>query len=97
MTTAPATDKNLRLYLVALKNTYTSIGAEVFEFQPLVIQRALIAESILDLINAQDEDGTSDKRVREMVAALIAINGQWHGPMTSRWAWTAIKGLSKSL
>jgi hypothetical protein len=78
-------DKNLRLYKLAVQAAYDAVGKQVFEFQPVVIQRALIAEQILTLVDSQDE-AVSDARVRQMVSGLNAYNSQWTGPMTSRWA-----------
>lgn len=79
-------DKNLRLWKIAFANAKDAIGPAVFDFQPVAIQRALIAEQIVTLVNAQDDDEVPDARVREMLNILDQINGQWTGPMTSPWA-----------
>jgi hypothetical protein len=72
--TLPATarEKNLRLFRIASDRAEKKIGTEVFLFLQASLRKALIAQEILVLINEQDED-TSDARVREMVEVLMAI------------------------
>jgi hypothetical protein len=67
-------EKHIRLYRIARDNAERNIGKAIFDFQPKVIQRALVAEEILAIINAQDDD-ISDARIREMTNALWQING----------------------
>lgn len=61
-----------RLFGIAVKNAKNAIGAPVFDFQPQVIKKALVAAEILTLINGFDED-TADERVRYLAGAMEAI------------------------
>lgn len=67
-------DRLMRLYRIAVDRAASKIGKAVYDFQPKVIRRALVAEEILAIVSEQDED-VSDTRVRTMANALWQING----------------------
>lgn len=68
------TQKNMRLFKIAVKNAKDSVGLGVFDFQPTVIKRALVSGAIVTLLNAQD-DLVDDARIRRALGALEAIVG----------------------
>lgn len=61
-----------RLFDITVANAKRAIGPEIFAFQPLVIQKALVAREILTVLNAQDEDIVADARIRALALALDA-------------------------
>lgn len=72
-----AADKNTRLWRMAVERAKAQHTPEVFDFMPRSVQRALIAEQILALLVAQDDDEVPDARVREAMVALQEILACW--------------------
>lgn len=69
-------DTNDRLWRMAVERAEAQIGSQVFAFVSKEVRRALIAEQVLTLLVAQDEE-VSDRRVREAMTALDEILGRW--------------------
>jgi hypothetical protein len=66
----------MRMFDIAVNNAVRNVGKAVFDFQPLVVQKGLVAAAILTLISGQDES-VSDQRVRALVLKLDSMLSDW--------------------
>jgi hypothetical protein len=71
-TAVTQSDKDIRLFRIAVANAERNIGKAIFDFQPEVIRKALVASEILTIVNGQDDE-LSDSSVRRLAGALEAI------------------------
>ena len=78
MNTATETqsDKDVRLFRLAVDRAERRVGNSVFGFLQGILQEALIAEEILTIITSQDED-VSDARVRDLGSRLRDLLNEW--------------------
>lgn len=71
------TDSNfVRLFKLAVARAERKVGQSVFDFQPLVIRKALVASEILTIVNEQDDDVT-DAKVRTLALVLDSMLAHW--------------------